>query len=127
MVDGQGSVICACSSRQAPSGPSPSLSSHGQETGSGVQQAHAPSLTVLPAHPSPDAPGPWGAAPLPTVVILILFFLPGDQDLPEIGPHRAPPVRSGPVSSEAAPWGGVSRHCQSVCIGAGGRALASRV
>lgn len=71
-------------------------------------RACTPSLTILPAHHSPDAPRPWGAAPLPTVMISMVFFLPGDQDLPEVHRYRAPPVRSWAISSKAAPWGGVS-------------------
>ena len=47
----------------------------------GVAEPVPRSLAVLPARHSPYTPGPWRAAPLPTVVISVVFFLPGDQDL----------------------------------------------
>lgn len=54
-----------------------------------------PSLSFLfAAHQAP-----WRSGLLPTMVIsILLFFLPGDQDLPQVRPYRDPPGYSVAIS-----------------------------
>lgn len=60
-------------------------------------------LTVLPTRHSP---APWRSGLLPALVIsVLLFFLPGDQDLPQVCPYRAPPRHSLAGSSTGCPLG----------------------
>lgn len=65
------------------------------------------------------------------VIPVLLFFLPGDQDLPQVRPCKVPPVHSPPFPLQAAPWGGVSHsHSPSAegraTMSAGGSELSPR-
>lgn len=65
---------------------------------------------------------PWRSGLLPALVIsVLLFFLPGDQDLPQVCPYRAPPRHSLAVSSTGYPLGRSEslEKSQSLCRGVG--------
>lgn len=132
-------MICAYRSRQARLGPALSLPlppgwrwwpSHSRKTGPQGQVSTHPFPSLSFPHATHQAS--WRSGQLPTMVIpVLLFFLPGDQDLPQVRPCRVPPVHSPPFPLQAAPWGGVSHsHSPSAegraAMRAGGRELSPR-